>query len=46
MTKCSHLGCDNEGLHCQVPILGGMAIADAYFCQDHWKEGMESLKDA
>lgn len=41
MSKCNRVGCAKEGLHMQ-PILGGTAIADAYFCQEHWKEGLES----
>lgn len=46
MTKCSRVGCDNEGQRYQVPVLGGAFYADAYFCSDHKDEGLKSLVDA
>ena len=42
--KCNRVGCASEQvLHAQVPILGGLAFADAYFCQEHYDEGIRSL---
>lgn len=46
MGKCSRTGCDEEGPHVQVPVMGGAFFADAYFCLEHYQEGVDSLKDA
>lgn len=41
--KCSRVGCPREATqHNQVPIGDGM-VADAWFCDEHFKEGMKSL---
>ena len=45
VNKCNKVGCDRiDTLHVQVPIMGGMMIADAYFCPDDYDEGVRSLK--
>jgi hypothetical protein len=42
--KCNRLGCKSEKvLHAQVPVLEGFAYADAYFCQEHYNEGIRAL---
>jgi hypothetical protein len=42
--KCNRVGCGKDGLHVQVPILGGAFFADAYFCEEHYKEGVASVQ--
>lgn len=44
--KCNRVGCDKEGFHVEIPILGGMAYADAYFCQEHYREGLDSFRQS
>ena len=45
--KCNRVGCDRtDVLHIQIPIMGGAFFADAYFCPDHYKEGVESMGES
>jgi hypothetical protein len=42
--KCNNLGCNKEATHHEVvPIAYGI-VADAWFCDEHYKEGIASIK--
>ena len=43
MSKCNRIGCDKAGFLAKVPIFGGAFFADAYFCAEHFKDGVESI---
>lgn len=44
MVKCGRVGCPKDAIHHEkVPIDGGL-VADTHFCDDHYKEGIASIK--
>ena len=43
--KCNRLGCNKEATnHRQIPVGDGL-VADAWFCDEHYMEGIDSLKE-
>lgn len=43
MVKCNRLGCPKDATHHERVPVGDGFFADAHFCDEHYKEGMESL---
>jgi hypothetical protein len=47
LVKCNRLGCPKEATHHEkVPIGDGSMVADTHFCDEHYEEGIASLKGA
>lgn len=45
VVKCNRVGCNKEATHHdKVPIGDGSMMADAHFCDEHYEEGIASLK--
>lgn len=44
MTKCNRVGCTKEATHHQKIPIGDGLIADAWFCDEHYEEGVGMIK--
>jgi hypothetical protein len=44
MVKCDRVGCHKEATHHEQIALGKGFVADTHFCDEHYKEGTESVR--
>ena len=42
--KCSRVGCLKEATHHERVSIGDGMVADTHFCDEHYEEGMQSLR--